>query len=159
MRIAIYPGNFDPFTNGHRSILERACRLFDVVIVAVACDNKEKTLFTPEERALLIHDAIQDMPGVQVEIFEGLLVNYVCEKKAQAIIRGLRMISDFEFELQMAAFNQNLCPSVETIFLTSRPDSSYINSVFIKSIAALNGNIDGFVPQNVAIALRKKYKK
>ena len=159
MRIAIYPGSFDPFTNGHRSILERACRLFDIVIVAVACDNKKKTLFTPEERALLIHDAIQDMSGVHVEIFEGLLANYVCEKKAQAIIRGLRMISDFEFEVQMATFNQNLCPSVETIFLTSRPESYYISSTFVRNIAALNGNIDGFVPKNVAIALRKKYKK
>ncbi len=159
MKIAIYPGSFDPFTNGHKSILESACRLFDIVIVAVACDNNKKSLFTPEERAALIVEAVKELHGVRVDIFKGLLANYVCEQNAQAIIRGLRMVSDFEYEMQMAAFNRNLCTKAETVFFAAQPEKCFINSTFVRNIAELDGDISAFVPPNVMIALQEKYQK
>lgn len=158
-KIAIYPGSFDPFTNGHKSILQRACQIFDLVIVAVAVDNHKQSTFTPSERAALIQAAIRDMPRARVEIFEGLLANYVLQKNAQAIIRGLRVVADFEYEMQLAAFHKQLCPSAETIFLTSETGSCFINSTFVRNIAALGGDVGPFVPENVATALRKKYAR
>lgn len=158
MKLAIYPGSFDPFTNGHKSILERACHLFDMVIVAVAADNHKQSLFTPEERAALIREAVQDMPTVRVEVFEGLLASYVCRQNAQAIIRGLRIVADFEYEMQMAAFNRQLCPAAETVFLTSQSDSCFINASFVRNIAMLGGDVTPFVPEHVAAALQQKYQ-
>lgn len=160
MRLAIYPGSFDPFTNGHKSILKRACRLFDTVIVAVAVDNqRHASLFTPQERRDLIMAAVTDLPHVQVDVFEGLLPNYVCQKNAQAIIRGLRMVSDFEYEMQMAAFHKQLCPNIETVFLTASPEKRFISAVSVRHIAVLGGDIRPFVPKNVAVMLEQRCNK
>lgn len=157
MRCAIYPGSFDPFTNGHKSILMRSCQVFDKVIVAVAADNNKQSLFTIEERVNLIRVAVKDFPKVQVEAFDGLLADYVCQKGAQAIIRGLRMVSDFEYEMQMAAFNKQLCSTAETVFFTSEIEYCFISATFVRNIASLGGDVFAFVPQNVAVALNEKF--
>lgn len=159
MRLAIYPGSFDPFTNGHKSILKRACRLFDTVIVAVAVDNHKQSLFTPRERRDLIMAAVTDLPQVQVDVFEGLLANYVCQQNAQAIIRGLRMVSDFEYEMQMAAFHKQLCPDAETIFLAASPENCFVSATSVRRIASLGGDVTPFVPKNVAVMLEQKYNE
>lgn len=159
MKLAIYPGSFDPFTNGHKNILQQACRLFDKVIVAVATDNYKQSLFTTTERQQMIAAAVTDLPGVEVEIFEGLLVDFVCQKQAQAIIRGLRMVSDFEYEMQMAAFNKQLCSTAETVFLTSQPECCFISASFVRNIAALGGDVSHFVPAHVAAMLQQKYSE
>ena len=158
MRLAIYPGSFDPFTNGHKSILKRACRLFDTVIVAVAVDNHKQSLFTPRERRDLIMAAVTDLPQVQVDVFEGLLANYVCQQNAQAIIRGLRMVSDFEYEMQMALFNKDLCAQLETVFFIADAEHSFISSSQVRNIASLGGNVEKYVSTAVAAALQEKYQ-
>lgn len=158
MRKGIYPGSFDPITNGHLDVLERAAKLFDELIIAVAMDNQKNSLFTVEERVAMIEETarLQGVKNVRVVAFKGLLVNFAMEHGAVAVIRGLRALSDFEFEFQMALMNRKLEPTVETLFLTPREELTYISSRIVKEIARLGGKIDSFVPTNVACALKAK---
>ncbi|CAN5876654.1 pantetheine-phosphate adenylyltransferase [soil metagenome] len=158
MRKGIYPGSFDPITNGHLDVLERAAKLFDELIIAVAMDNQKNSLFTVEERVAMIEETarLHGLTNVRVMAFQGLLVNFAIEQGAVAVIRGLRALSDFEFEFQMALMNRKLEPTVETLFLTPREELTYISSRIVKEIARLGGKIDSFVPINVAGALKAK---
>ncbi len=156
MRRAIYPGSFDPITNGHLDLLHRASGLFDELIVAVARDNAKQSLFTVEERVALLEGATTEIPHLRVVPFGGLLVNFARSQDATAIVRGLRAVSDFEFEFQLALMNRKLDPHLETMFLMPREELTYISSRLVKEIARLGGDIDQFVPPNVAEALRNK---
>lgn len=157
MRRAIYPGSFDPVTNGHLDVLQRAAKIFDEVIIAVAFNSQKSGLFTPDERIALIRETVQSLPNVRVDHFHGLLVEYARAKEAEAVIRGLRAVSDFEFEFQMALMNRKLDSSVETIFLMPREEYTYLSSRIVREIAGLGGAIDAFVPPAVAMALREKF--
>lgn len=159
MKIAVYSGTFDPLTNGHLSVLERAAKLFGKVYVAVALDNYKNTLFTMDERLALINESAKHLPNVAAEAFEGLLVDFAKEKGAVAIVRGLRVISDFEYEMQMASFNKHLADGIDTVFLTAASNYSFVSSSMIKNIASLGGDISAFVPKPVEKALYDKYKK
>lgn len=159
MRRAIYPGSFDPLTNGHLDVIERACRLFDEVVVAVAVNEAKNPLFPAEERVEMIRTEAVGMKRVTVESFEGLLVDFAGSRKASAIIRGLRAVSDFEFEFQMALMNRKLNEDVETIFLMPKEDYTYLSSRIVKEIARLGGNVSAFVPQSVEAALREKLRR
>ena len=156
MRIAIYPGSFDPLTNGHLDLIQRAARLFDRVIVAVAKNEDKKPLFTLEERHELVSQSIQTLPNVEADMFDGLLVDYVEARSGQAIIRGLRAVSDFEFEFQLALMNRKLNERIETIFMMPKDTYTFLSSKIIKEIARLGGNITDFVPPHVQSALLKK---
>ncbi len=156
-KTAIYAGTFDPLTSGHVSIARRGLTMFDSVIVAVAKDTTKNTLFTLEERIALVKESFIDYPEIVVEPFEGLLVNYATQKNACALLRGLRAVSDFEYELQLALMNRKLCPNIETVFLMANFQWTYISSTIIKNAAELGGNIHGMVPPPVLEALRKKY--
>lgn len=157
-RKAIYPGSFDPITNGHLDVLERASRLFDEVVIAVARDNQKSSLFTVDERVALIGDEIKRMrlKNVRAVPFKGLLVNFARKERASAILRGLRAVSDFEFEFQMALMNRKLDPRVETLYLMPREELTYISSRIVKEIGRLGGDVGLFVPAAVAAALRAK---
>ena len=157
MRVAVYPGTFDPVTNGHLDILKRASLLFDKIIVAIAIDNEKKSLFKTEEREKFIKAVVNDIPSVRIESFDGLLMHFVQKKKAHAIIRGLRAVSDFEYEFQLALMNKKLEKNVETVFLTTSSEYAFLSSTIIKQIVRLNGNINGLVPEIVEIALKKKF--
>jgi pantetheine-phosphate adenylyltransferase len=156
MRIAIYPGSFDPLTNGHLDVLERAAQLFDRVIVAIARNESKNPLFTLEERLALMKTAIPRIKNARADIFEGLLVDYAAKQKARALVRGLRAVSDFEFEFQMALMNRKLAENIETIFMMPKETYTFISSRMIKEIARLGGDISPFVPPHVALALKKK---
>ncbi len=156
MRRAIYPGSFDPVTNGHLDVLQRAVGLFDELVVAVARDNAKQSLFTIEERVALIQEAAAHIPNVRVVSFDGLLVEFAAKENAVALVRGLRAVSDFEFEFQLALMNRKLSPTLETVFLMPREELTYISSRLVKEIGRLGGNIDLFVPPNVAKALRAR---
>jgi pantetheine-phosphate adenylyltransferase len=158
MRKAIYPGSFDPITNGHLDVVQRAATLFDEVIVAVARDNNKSSLFSIEERVELLRETLGSLglTNVRVTAFEGLLVHFARQEKAAALVRGLRAVSDFEFEFQMALMNRKLDPGLETMFLMPREELTYISSRIVKEIARLGGDVEMFVPHNVAIALRGK---
>lgn len=158
MRKGIYPGSFDPITNGHLDVLARAARLFDELVVAIARDNQKNSLFTIEERAEMIDAAAREMglENVRVAPFQGLLVEFARREGACAVVRGLRAVSDFEFEFQMALMNRKLDPEVETIFLTPREELTYISSRIVKEIARLGGEISSFVPVSAANALKSK---
>ena len=156
MRIAIYPGSFDPLTNGHLDLIQRAARLFDRVIVAVAKNEDKKPLFMLEERHELVSQSIQSLPNVEADMFDGLLVDYVEARSGQAIIRGLRAVSDFEFEFQHALMNRKLNERIETIFMMPKDTYTFLSSKIIKEIARLGGNITDFVPAHVQSALLKK---
>ena len=156
MRRAIYPGSFDPPHNGHLDVLRRAAVLFDEVIVAVAFNERKSTLFTPEERVEMLTECSRDVPNVRVTSFHGLLVQFARDLGAVAVIRGLRAVSDFEFELQMSLMNRKLEPSVETLFLTPVEQWTYLSSRIVKEIALLGGGIEDFVPPFVAGSLRAK---
>jgi pantetheine-phosphate adenylyltransferase len=158
MKIAIYPGTFDPITNGHLDILERALKLFDKVIVTVARNSAKSPLFSEEERLELIRSAVASFAGVEVDAFDGLLVEYARKRNASAVVRGLRAISDFEYELQMALMNRKLNESLVTVFLMPNERYTYLNSSIVREIAQLGGNINGFVPPNVQRALERKFK-
>lgn len=158
MRIAIYPGTFDPVTNGHLDILKRAAEFFDEVIIAVAVDSNKSTLFSLDERIQLLNEATMDMPRVQVKGFEGLTVEFARECGAIAIIRGLRAMQDFEYEFQLALMNKKLAPDIETVFLMTQSEFSFISSSSIKWAASLKGSITEFVPPHVEQALLKKYE-
>jgi pantetheine-phosphate adenylyltransferase len=158
MRTAIYPGSFDPLTNGHLDVLQRATKLFDRVIVAIASNESKHPLFSLKERLALMEPAIAPMKNVSAEIFEGLLVEYAARQKAQAIVRGLRAVSDFEFEFQMALMNRKLAENIETIFMMPKETYTFISSRIVKEIARLGGDVSPFVPPHVAVALKKKLK-
>lgn len=153
MRHCIYPGTFDPFTNGHLDVLLRAAKLFDRVTVAVALSSTKEPLFTAEQRVALIRATLGKMPNVNVIAFDGLLVEFAHQQKADAIIRGLRALSDFEFEFNMALMNRHLEPDVETIFVMPNETYSYTSSTLVKQIARLGGDVTKFVPAPVAEAL------
>ena len=156
MRTAIYPGSFDPFTNAHLDIVQRAIKLFDNVIVAVANNEGKKPLFTLDERVGLVKKSVRGFPNVTVDSFNGLLVNYVEERGGQAVIRGLRAISDFEFEFQLALMNRKLNERVETIFMMPKETYTFLSSRITKEIARLGGDVRAFVPAHVETALKKK---
>jgi len=156
VRTAIYPGSFDPFTNGHLDIVQRAIKLFDTVIVAVANNEGKKPLFSLDERVGLVKKSVRGFPNVTVDSFNGLLVNYVEERGGQAVIRGLRAISDFEFEFQLALMNRKLNERVETIFMMPKETYTFLSSRITKEIARLGGDVRAFVPAHVETALKKK---
>ncbi len=157
MKIAIYPGSFDPITNGHLDIVERASKMCDKLIVSVIHNPNKNPLFTLDERKKLIEDAIKDYPNVSVDFFSGLLIDYAKKSNATAIIKGLRAVSDFEYELQMALMNQRLCPSIETVFLMTNKEYSFLSSSLIKEVAKFGGCINGLVPENVQKAVMNKF--
>jgi pantetheine-phosphate adenylyltransferase len=158
MRTAIYPGSFDPLTNGHLDVIQRAVKLFDRVIVAVAKNESKSPLFTVGERLALVKQAIGHLPNAEADSFDGLLVEYAASQKAQAIVRGLRAVSDFEFEFQLALMNRNLNEKIETIFMMPKDSYTFISSRIVKEIARLGGNVSPFVPAHVQEALEKKLK-
>ncbi len=149
MKIAVYPGSFDPVTNGHLNIIERTTKIFDKLIVTVAIDSKKSTLFSAQERTDMIKEATKDLENVKVLSFSGLLTDFVRKNKANIIIRGMRAISDFEHESQLALMNKRLAPEIETIFMVTCSKYSYLNSSIVKEIASLNGNISQLVPEIV----------
>ena len=157
MRTVIYPGSFDPLTNGHLDVIQRATKLFDRVIVAVAKNESKNPLFTVEERLELVERAVKHLPNVEADSFDGLLVDYVQQCKAHAIIRGLRAVSDFEFEFQLALMNRKLNGKVETIFMMPRETYTFLSSRLIKEIASLGGDVQCFVPPHVQAALASKF--
>jgi len=157
MRRAIYPGSFDPVTNGHLDVIERARKLFDEVIVAVAHNEEKQALFSLEERLELLRGSIGKIDNVRIAQFDGLLVEFAAAERASAVVRGLRAVSDFEFEFQMALMNRKLEATVETIFLMPKEEYTYLSSRIIKEIARLGGDVSSFVPAAVATALRRKF--
>ena len=159
MKTAIYPGTFDPITNGHLDIIERAIHLFDKVIVSVARhSDKGMALFTEEERTTLIRQSIVEMPSVEVDSFDGLMVDHAVKHSAHAAIRGLRVLSDFEFEFKMALMNRSLNEEISTVFLMPHAKYTHISSSMVREVASLSGDISAYVPVHVDQALRKKYK-
>ena len=159
MKRAIYPGSFDPVTNGHLDVVERARKLFDEVIVAVAHNDEKQPMFTLQERLDFLQNTLGKIDNVRIAYFEGLLVDFAVTEKAGAVIRGLRAISDFEFEFQMALMNRKLQGAVETIFLMPKEDYTYLSSRIVKEIARLGGDVSKFVPPQVAKALGAKLKR
>ena len=156
-RIAIYPGTFDPLTNGHLSILNRALEIFDKLIIAILINPKKTPLFSLEERKAMIEEILKDRPNVEIDSFEGLLVDYAVKKGSNVIVRGLRALSDFEFEFQLALMNRKLNGDVQSIFLMTDYKWFYISSTIIKEAASLGGKIDGLVPPIVCNKLKEKY--
>ena len=156
VRTVIYPGSFDPLTNGHLDVIQRAARLFDYVVVAVARNGSKQTLFSPAERKTLIEHSIPDLTNVTVDIFEGLLVEYVEQQSGHAVIRGLRALSDFEYEFQMALMNRQLNEHIETLFMMPRASYSFLSSQLVKEIATLGGDVSPFVTPEVKEALAAK---
>ena len=159
LRAAIYPGSFDPVTYGHLDIIKRATEIFDEVIVAVAKDTPKKTLFTKEERMTMLKKTTKDIKGIKIEGFQGLIVDFAKQKKVNVILRGLRMISDFEYELQMALTNRRLNEHVETIFLMPSEGYSFLSSTLIKEAASLGADLSSFVPPYVEKKIRGKLGK
>ena len=157
-KIAVYPGSFDPITNGHIDIIERGLEIFDGVIVAIADNTQKKTLFTIDERVEMAKKALQDMPDIVVENFSGLLVDYVEKTNASVILRGLRATSDFEYEFQMAHMNKSLNKKLDTLFMMTGRDYFFISSRTVKEVASLGGDVNGLVPKIVVEHLRKKFK-
>jgi pantetheine-phosphate adenylyltransferase len=158
MRTAIYPGSFDPLTNGHLDVIQRAAKLFDRVIVAVAQNDTKQPLFTLAERLALVRAAIKHLPHVEADSFDGLLIEYAARQKAQAVVRGLRAVSDFEFEFQLALMNRKLNENVEAIFMMPKDTYTFLSSRIVKEIARLGGDVSSFVPPHVQTALIKKLK-
>lgn len=156
-QIAIYPGTFDPVTNGHLSIVKRALKIFDKLIIAILINPNKVSLFSREERIAMIQEAVAGQPNVEVESFDGMLVDYAVKKKAKVILRGLRALSDFEYEFQMALMNRKLNRDVQSIFLMTDYKWFYISSTIIKEAASLGGDISGLVPHNVSRMLKEKY--
>lgn len=159
MRTVIYPGSFDPLTNGHLDVIQRATKLFDKVIVAVAQNESKNPLFTLDERVKLVSGCVRHLPNVEADAFDGLLVEYVEKRSAQAIIRGLRAVSDFEFEFQLALMNRKLNERIETIFMMPKDTYTFLSSRIVKEIARLGGDVSTFVPPLVEKALKTRVKK
>ncbi len=156
MNAAIYPGTFDPLTFGHLDVIERASRIFDRLIVAVGVNASKEPLFTIQERMDLVREVVAPLANVEVDSFDGLLVEYCRRKQVHALIRGLRAFSDFEYEFQMALTNRKLAPEIETIFLMPKETHSYLSSSMVRGIAAMKGNIEEFVPPAVREALEQR---
>ena len=159
MKTIVYPGTFDPITNGHIDLVERASKLFGKVVIGIASNRQKSPLFTIEERIDLARECLQHISNVEIYGFNSLLVNFVKECNADAIMRGLRAVSDFEYEFQMANMNRALSPEIESIFLTPSEKFSYISSSLVREISSLNGDVCQFVPANVANALAEKLQK
>lgn len=159
MRTAIYPGSFDPLTNGHLDVIQRAAKLFDRVIVAVAKNDSKQPLFTLDERVELVQLAVRKLPHVSADSFDGLLADYVRECRACAVVRGLRAVSDFEFEFQLALMNRKLNDQFETIFMMPKDTYTFLSSRIVKEISRLGGDVRAFVPPYVRIALRRKLRE
>ena len=155
-KIAVYPGSFDPITYGHLDIISRGLNIFDEVVVAVAANSQKNPLFSIDERVGLIRDVFKDEQRVVVDTFSGLLIDYVSLRQAHVIIRGLRAISDFEYEFQIAQMNSTISQGVETLFMMTSLQFGYLSSSIVKEVCLLNGNIDRFVPPEVKAALRTK---
>lgn len=158
-KIAVYPGTFDPITNGHLNIIERAAKTFDILYISVLNNSSKKPLFSLTERMELIKEATDHLPNVLVESSAGLLVDYAKEKSAHAVIRGLRAVSDFEYELQIAAMNRTLDPELETFFMMTSPNYSFLSSSIVREVASYGGNVTELVPAVVDRALKAKYHK
>lgn len=158
-RKAVYPGTFDPVTYGHLDVIERASFLYDKVFVAVARSEEKSPLFSAEERAAMMTEAVARFANVEVEQFDGLVVDYAVAKSARVVIRGLRMISDFEYEFQMALTNRKLNPNVETVFMMPNESYSYLSSKLIKEVAVLGADVSEFVPEKVEKELKEKFSK
>jgi len=154
--IAIYPGTFDPVTNGHTDLVQRATRLFDQVIVAVAKGGSKQPVFPLDQRVALVREVLAEMPTVKVCSFDTLLVDFMKEQHAGVILRGLRAVSDFEYEFQLAGMNRQLCPEVETVFLTPAEHYAYISSSLVREIATLGGDVSRFVHPKVVAALASR---
>ena len=158
MKLAVYPGSFDPLTNGHVDIIERGTRLFDRIIVAVLVNVEKSPLFTIQERVEIVRDVFKASPNVEVDTFDGLLVDYVATRNADVIVRGLRALSDFESEFQMALMNRRLSPDIETVFMMPAEQYTYISSRMIKEVFSLGGQVRGLVPAIVESRLRQKQR-
>lgn len=156
MKTAIYPGSFDPVTLGHYDIIERSSKIFDRLIVGVLNNSAKSPLFSVEERVKMLKDVTKELPNVEVMAFDGLLIDFARAKEAQVIVRGLRAVTDFEYELQMAQTNHKLEPSVETVFLTTSLEYSYLSSTIVKEVAFYHGDISKFVPDVVRERIREK---
>jgi pantetheine-phosphate adenylyltransferase len=155
--IAVYPGSFDPITNGHLDIIQRGLEVFDQLIVAVAKNSEKKSLFSTEERLEMIRQTVGDNPRLQVDTFDGLLVDYVAARGARVILRGLRAVSDFEYEFQIAQMNHTVREQVETLFMMTSVPYGYLSSSIVKEVASHKGPIDSFVPPAVKEALERKF--
>ena len=157
MSLAVYPGSFDPFTRGHLDLVERALRLFPRVIVAIADNPQKAPLFSTEERRAIIQDATRHLHGLEIDAFHGLLVHYARERGAKAVIRGLRAVSDFEAEFQMALMNRRLADSIETVFLMPHEAYTYLSSRLVKEVASLGGQVEELVPPLAARLLKERF--
>ncbi|NLO21207.1 MAG: pantetheine-phosphate adenylyltransferase [Syntrophomonadaceae bacterium] len=157
MRLAVYPGSFDPITNGHIDVLERSSKLFDRIIIAVVHNLTKKAMFSLDERVEMIRQSVAHIPNVEIDCFSGLLAHYLAEKKACAIIRGLRTVTDFEYEMHMAMINRELIPEIDTIFITSDKNYIFISSSAVKEAAMVGGKVEQMVPPIVYQALKDKY--
>ena len=158
---AIYPGSFDPLTNGHMDILERAAEMFEKIYITVAVNNRKTAVFDGEERVALIREAIKDKPWkdkIEIEQFTGLLIDYARKKDVRILLRGVRQISDFEYEFRMALTNRRLAPEIDTLFLMPDEQLTFISATIVKEVAAWGGDLSSFVPDHVAEALKKKFK-
>jgi pantetheine-phosphate adenylyltransferase len=156
-RLAIFPGSFDPITNGHVDIILRSAHLFERVLVAVLVNQEKKPLFTPEERVTIIRGVFSEYPNVEVDTFDGLLVDYARRRRASVIIRGIRAVSDYEYEFQMALMNRHLEPSLETVFMMPAEQYTYLSSRLIKEVFSLGGQVTGLVPPAVETWMRRKH--
>jgi pantetheine-phosphate adenylyltransferase len=157
--VAIYPGSFDPITNGHLDLISRAAGMFSKVVVAITDNDQKHPLFPARQRRELAQTALRKIKNAEVDIFSGLLVDYARQKKARVLLRGLRAVSDFEYELQMALMNRTLSSRIETLFMTPRDSYTYLSSSLVKEIARHGGNVRPFVPRVVELALKKKYSR
>ena len=158
MKVAVYPGTFDPVTNGHIDIIKRASRIFDKLIVLVALHRGKDTMFTKEERVEMLKKSVEEMRNVDVDFYEGLIAEYVKDKRILAVIRGMRAVSDFEYEFQMALMNRHLNPEIEIIYLFPDEKYTYLSSSIVKEVASFGGDISTFVPPHVEKMLIKKLR-
>ncbi len=157
MRIAVYPGSFDPITNGHIDVIERAAGIFDRIIITVAVNASKHPLFNVDERVALIREAVASYPNVEVDMFDGLIIEYAARKGAVALVRGLRAVSDFEYEFQMALMNRKLENAISTVFLMPHEKYTYLNSSIVRELARLHTDVSDFVPVHVCRALKEKF--